>query len=183
MADATTTGNTETVETESDPQGNPDELGDAGKKALDAMKAQLKEARAEARAGKALQAELDTLKAQTMSETEKAIDQARREAAQEARTATLREVGGERVADAIRVASAGRNVDVDALLEGLDTGRFLGDDGQPAVDDIAGWIDRIAPAAEGTPPFPDLGQGARTDSMALNGDPLLKSLKDKLGIR
>ena len=131
--------------------------------------------------------ELEQLRQQTMSDTEKAIAQAK----VEARAEVLRELGSERVADAVRVATAGRNLDVDALLEGLDASRFLNEDGTPDRDAIAAWIDRIAPAqVEQDEPAPaatssyvDLGQGPRgaaASTMALNGDPLLKAVQKKL---
>lgn len=103
--------------------------------------------------------ELATLKQQSMSDTEKAVAQARVDARAEA----LREVGGELVDSAVRVAAAGRTVDVDALLEGLDRSRFVGDDGRPDQAAIGKWMERIAPAKteETKPGFPDLGQGVR----------------------
>lgn len=137
-----------------------------------------------AKANSAAAKELEQVKQATMSDLEKAVALARTEA----RTEALREVGVARVDDAVRVAAAGRTVDVDALLEGLDRTRFVGDDGEPNRDAIAAWVDRIAPKpAEGTTPtpgFPDLGQGARTaGNAALNGDPLLASLKSAVGAR
>jgi hypothetical protein len=127
--------------------------------------------------------ELDSLKQQTMTELEKAVATARTEARAEA----LREVGATRVDDALRVALAGRPVDVDALLDGLDRTRFLDTEGQPDRDAIASWVDRIAPAQDPTTSVVDLGQGNRGGAagsdMALNGDPLLQSLKSKLNIR
>jgi hypothetical protein len=128
--------------------------------------------------------ELETLKQQTMTELEKAVATAKTEA----RAEVLREVGASRVDDALRVALAGRPVDVDALLDGLDRSRFLDSEGQPDRDAIASWVDRIAPAQDPTAPaVVDLGQGNRGGAagsdMALNGDPLLQSLKSKLGVR
>lgn len=129
--------------------------------------------------------ELETLRQQSMTDQEKAVAQAKIEAKAEA----FREVGGKLVAAEIRAAAAGRPLDVDALLEGLDASRFVGDDGEPDRSAIVKWIDRIAPVPEPQtntrPGFPDLGQGVRTDpnSVALNGDPLLADLKAKVGAR
>lgn len=135
----------------------------------------------EAKANAAAAKELEQFRQASMSDQEKAVATARAEARAEA----LREVGAERVADAVRVAAAGRSVDVDALLEGLDRSRFLDDEGQPDVNAIAAWVDRVAPKPTENAPtgFPDLGQGARGSSAALNGDPLLASLKSTLNIR
>lgn len=104
--------------------------------------------------------ELEQLRKASMSDQEKAVETARNEA----RTETLRTVGGRLVDAEVRVAAAGRNVDVDALLEGLDRARFLTDDGEPDSKAIAGWVDRVAPKSDqGTqkPSYPDLGQGRR----------------------
>lgn len=103
--------------------------------------------------------ELEQLRKASMSEQEKAVESARSEARSEA----LRTVGGRLVDAEVKVAAAGRNVDVDALLEGLDRGRFLSDDGEPDSKAITAWVDRIAPKANGEPAsvFPDLGQGRR----------------------
>jgi hypothetical protein len=124
--------------------------------------------------------ELEQLKAASMSDLEKAVAQARAEARIEA----LREAATGRVDDAVRAAIADRSVDVEALLEGLDRSRFVTDDGEPDRKAIAAWVDRIAPKPEPSKPgFPDLGQGVRPNSsLALNGDPLLRDLKSKLGI-
>lgn len=183
MADAPVAETAPTPEAETTPQTTPDTTMPPEIKAIvDKERQSAKEAE---KARKALEREVEQLRQQTMSDTEKAIAQAK----VEARTEVLREVGSERVADAIRVATAGRNLDVDALLEGLDASRFLNEDGTPDRDAIAAWIDRIAPKIDEvdpdpvTPPTVDLGQGPRgaaASTMALNGDPLLKAVQSKL---
>lgn len=134
-----------------------------------------------AKANAAAAKELETLRAQSMTDQEKAVAAARTEARAEA----LREFGTSRVDDAIRVAAAGRNIDVDGLLEALDRARFIGENGEPDRAAIAAWIDRIAPKPDDNGPRPlDLGQGVRGgQNAALNGDPLERSLKQALGIR
>ena len=169
-----TTTVTESV-TEEAPDTGPDLNAE-----LEKWKAAARKHEDRAKANAKAAQELEQLKTASMSDLEKAVAQAKAEA----RTQTLVELGSERVADAVRVAAAGRSVDVDALLDGLDRSRFLTDDGTPDREAIEAWVERIAPKpTEGT--FPDLGQGARgaTDTRALNGDPLLKDLKNKLGIR
>lgn len=138
------------------------------------------------RKAKANAKELETLKQASMNDLERAVAQAKAEA----RTEALLEVGAERAADAIRLAATGRMEaeQVEGLLEGLDLTKFLDDNGQPDRQAIAKWVDRVAPALEDEPApsgFPDLGQGARGGPKphALNGDPLLRDLKNKLGIR
>lgn len=128
------------------------------------------------KANAAAQKELEQLRQASMSDTEKAVEIAK----QQARNEVLAEIGGELVAMAVRAAVADRNVDADALLEGLDRSRFITDDGRADLDAINSWVDRIAPKTETG--FPDLGQGARK-SLPLNGDPLLSDLKKTLGIR
>lgn len=134
-----------------------------------------------AKANAAAAKELEQLKQQTMTDTEKAVAVAKAEGRAEA----LREIAATRVEDAVRVAAAGRTVDVDALLEGLDRNRFVGEDGDPDRDAIQAWVDRVAPKTDQGDIAPDLGQGVRTNSstMALNGDPLLRDLKAKVGVR
>ncbi|MGI8711091.1 MAG: hypothetical protein ACR2LA_08885 [Acidimicrobiales bacterium] len=98
---------------------------------------------------------LADLEKQSMSDIEKAVANAREEASTEARRSY-----GTRLVDAeVKAATAGRTVDVEALLDGLDRGRFLGDDGEPDTAAIGAWVDRIAPLRPG--PL-DLGQGVRT---------------------
>lgn len=136
-----------------------------------------------AKANAAAQKELDALKQSSMTDMEKAIETARAEARAEA----LRENGSKLVAAEVKVAAAGRQVDVDALLEGIDPGRFLDPDGQPDTGAISEWVDRVAPVAVDRQ-APDLGQGARavgggTNHMPLGSDVLEQHLRQTLGIR
>lgn len=127
--------------------------------------------------------ELDQLKAKSMTDQERAVEAAKIEGRGEA----LREVGGKLAEAAIRVAAASRSVDVDALLEGVDASKFLDENGDPNTKAITAWVDRVAPPVDDSAkpsPKRDLGQGARGDQQAaaLNGDPLLRDIKSKLGI-
>lgn len=131
-----------------------------------------------AKANAAAAKELETLKQSSMSDTEKAVAQAKAEARAEA----LREVGGKLAEASIRVAAAGRNVDVDALLEGVDASKFLDDNGDPDTKAIATWVDRVAPPVdEEAKPGPkrDLGLGVRggQPNAALNGNELERALR------
>lgn len=87
------------------------------------------------------------------------IEKARAEAADKATTEAMSRMGGRLVAAEVKAAAAGRQVDVDALLEGIDVTRFLDDDGEPKVKDITSWLDRVAPVKATV--ASDLGQGAR----------------------
>jgi hypothetical protein len=153
-----TTDTTPTVEPETtttEPPQPDTGLNEGGKRALEAER----KARSEAeKAARAATAELEKLRKSAMSDQEKAIDAARTAA----RAELMAEVGAERVENAVRAATAGRNVDADALLDGLDRARFLTDDGKPDTQKITEWVDRIAPKGQtAKPAAKDIGQGAR----------------------
>lgn len=163
---------TETVETDTD---TTDYKAEAEKWKNQARK---HEERAKANASAAR--ELEQFRTAAMSDQEKAVEAARAEG----RTEALRESGTKVVDAEVRAAAAGRSVDIEALLEGLDRAKFLGDDGEADRDAITAWVDRVAPKPEPTEAgFPDLGQGVRGQAQALNGDPLLRDLKSKVGVR
>lgn len=111
--------------------------------------------------------ELDELKKSSMTEQQKAVETAKAEA----RADTLREVGGKLAEASIRVAAAGRSVDVDALIEGIDAAKFLDDAGDPDTKAITAWVDKVAPVSDDKPnPRRDLGLGAR-GAQQESGDP------------
>jgi hypothetical protein len=170
-APTTTTATEETT----DPATGADDLTAEVEKWKTQARKNEQRAKANADAAK----ELEKLKREGMSDQERAVEEARAAARAEA----LAEVGSERAADAIRLAAKGRVSDVEALIEGIDATRFLGEDGKPDREAIAAWVDRIAPPAdENAPPaFPDLAQGPRRQ--ATTSDPLLDSLNSALGNR
>jgi phage-related minor tail protein len=85
------------------------------------------------------------------------------EAEQRGRAAALTEFGGRLVDAELRAAAAGRPVNVDALLEAVDRGRFITDDGDVDRKALTAWVDRIAPAPTDTGPvIPSFDGGART---------------------
>jgi hypothetical protein len=147
---------------------------------LDKWKAQARKHEERAKANASAAKELDKVRQDAMSDQEKAVEIAR----QQARAEALQEVGGKLVQHAIRAAVAGRGVDADALLEGLDPTRFVNEDGDPDLDAITAWVERIAPKPE-TNGFTavDLGQGARRGAIPLGSDPLTADLERVLGIR
>lgn len=125
--------------------------------------------------------ELEDLKRQNMSDVDAAIAKARDET-----TAQVTAQFGTRLAgEAIRAAAVGRVADVDALIEGVDAGKFLDAEGNPDRDAITAWMDRIAPVVveqtPGTPLLPpgfyDLAQGTRTPTATV-ADPLEQALTD-----
>lgn len=106
--------------------------------------------------------ERDELKHAQMTDTEKAIEAAKAEG----RQAAAAEFGERLVAAEFTAAAAGRPVDLDTLLSGLDRSRFL-KDGEPDRDAITAFVDALAPAApaggapQGQQRGPDLEQGYR----------------------
>lgn len=85
-----------------DPKGaKPDDLGDAGKKALREERQRARDAETRAAAA---EAELETLKAATQSETDKAIEQARKEGAAESDRRWMERVRTVEVRSALRAA-------------------------------------------------------------------------------
>lgn len=169
-----------------DPDDDPDPegLGDAGKKALDRMKAERAAAKKEAatakkaaveerRKGAALAKKVAEFEDRDRTELEKAEAKAKRsdDLATKAVTRT--------VAAEVKAAAAGKFADVsdatDALLR--DPGKYVDSDGEVDVDaieaDLADLLERkphwavaepaaeTEPAKKPKPPKPDLGQGPR----------------------
>lgn len=104
--------------------------------------------------------ELDKLRKSQMTETEKAVDEAKASA----RADALREIGGRLVDAEVKAAAAGRLTEAqrDALLDGLDRTRFLTEDGDVDTARVAKWVDSIAPAPQATAE-PDTTSRARID--------------------
>lgn len=103
--------------------------------------------------------ELEQLRQSAMTEQEKAVAAAKAEG----RTEALRTIGARLVDAEVKAAVAGRNVNVEALLDGLDRSRFLDDEGEPNTRAINAWVEKLAPPVDPTRTAwpPDLGQGAR----------------------
>lgn len=134
-----------------EPATGEQQLGDAGKQALDRMKAERNEAKAQVKAeadrAAALQAELDELKRagetgdeKAKREAEKALANARDEAAAAARA----EVMAERVLDKIEVAAAGKFIKTsDATLHLRDRAAEFIKDGAIDTEGIAKAVDKL----------------------------------------
>lgn len=155
---------------------------------VEKWKAQARKNEERAKANAKAATELEQLKASTMSDTEKAIA----EAEARGRTAATAELAVELVDAALEAKSAGRlsPEQLKALTFGLDRAKFLGEDGKVDHQSVSTFIYGIAPAqtteqAPATPPgypaAPDLGQGARGTTPALNSDALTQSLKRAVG--
>lgn len=96
----------------------PPELGDAGKAALEAERKARRDA--EARARKADE-ELERIRTANLSESEKAIAEARKAGADEARAGTLRRL----VEAEVRAAAAGRLADPGDAVRLIDVDQFI----------------------------------------------------------
>lgn len=121
------------------------------------------EQRAKENSGAAKAAEKARLDA--MTESERAIEEARQAAHTEAATTF-----GKRLAKTEFDALAGRrNPDFDtaSALEFVDLGKFLGEDGEPDTKAIQAAVERLVPAPANTPPSFD--GGTRTPPPAQQG--------------
>lgn len=187
MSDAPSTPTPEDGATPPSPDdrqenGTPADLGDAGKKALDAERARAKEAEKQA---KALEAELEKLKQASMSDQEKVIA----EAVAAAKAEALAEVGSKVAVAEFKAAAAGRLKDdqLSVLLSSLDLKAFLDDDGDVDPQKVSTFLESIVPKVEEQPEAPadplagiDLGQGAR-GVPALNSKQLEDDLRRAVG--
>ena len=144
-----------------EPQGDPGELGDGGKKALEAER---KRANALDKQLKAFQAERDAAEAEKLTELERA-----QKAAKEA---------SERLAEYEKTTMR-QKVALDAGLPAALVARLQGDDEESLIADAESLMALLNTP---TTPKPDPSQGAKGEAHALNGDPLLSTIKNKLGL-
>lgn len=160
MSDPITDPAPEATATQGDPDFADKPLGEGGEKAL---KAERERASKAEKSAAALQKQLDDINAANMSDLEKA-QKAATDAQAEAAKAT---------AEAFREAAV-----IFGAIPAEDAELFLtGADKETLQKQAARLVERTP-----TAPRPDLSQGGKGDALALNGDPLLDSLKSKLGI-
>lgn len=163
MADEATTE----VAPTPDPAEAPEELlGDAGKKALDAMKRDRNDARSEANA---LKAQLDLFKQSQMSDLEKAQTLA----------ADAQKVAAQAQAEALRWRIAAKHG-----ISDDDAETFLTGSDEATLTRQAERLSQMAATASTAPPTPkpDLTQGQAGNPLPLNSDGLENALREKLGI-
>lgn len=132
---------------EPDPEPE-DDLGEKGKKALAAERGRAKEAEKARKAAEKEAAELkdrlEKLEASSKSEGEKALDKARKEAAEEGRKAAMADVHQHIIKAEVRVAAAGRLADAEDAVRFLDLDDFQVDaDGEVDSKAIAKAIDEL----------------------------------------
>ena len=121
---------------DADPEG-ADQLGDAGKKALDAMKAKV---RAEREKRKAAEAERDTLRNGANKEGEPSADEIRREAEQ----AAAAKANARIVRSEIRAAATGKLADPKDALVFIDASQFeVDENGEVDSEEIAEAVDEL----------------------------------------
>lgn len=106
--------------------------------------------------------ELEKIKEASKTDHEKALDAARKEAGDAARTETLKAVGETLVEAAFTASFAGR-IEVDKatlLISSFDKKSFLTAEGKVDSDKVKSLVDQLAPAGKGAQFKPgDLGQG------------------------
>jgi len=147
-------------------------LGEAGEKALAIWKERAKKAEADAKRAAELEAELTKLREEQMTDHEKAIAQARREAAEQARAEALATVNERLFRSELKAATAGKLADPDLLADPDVAVKLLGFDEIPVTD--SGDIDSEAISAAvaslleakpylgaGSATLPSADQGAR----------------------
>lgn len=153
---------TESVaEVAAEPQGDPVELGDGGKKALDAER---KRANALDKQLKAILAEREEAETAKLSE----LEQAKRAATESAT----------RLAEYERTTIR-QKVALEKGLPASLVGRLQGDDEESLSADADALLALLNTP---TSPKPDPSQGAKA-ALPLNGDALEQALRNKLGIR
>lgn len=187
---STSTGDGTTTTTTDQQQQGKEPTVEELRAEVEKWKTQSRKHEDRAKANKTAADELERVKRESMSEAEKLVAEARDAGKKEA----LSLVGGTLAKAEVRAQASGRidEQQLATLLEHLDVAPFVGDDGTVDADKVKKFVDGIAPPAgeEGqqtqTPTRRrDLGQGNRggdSSSMALNGDPILASVKSKLGI-
>jgi multidrug efflux pump subunit AcrA (membrane-fusion protein) len=160
----TTTAASESDTLSNDPLAEMEKWKNLARKHEDRAKANAKAA-----------AELEELKKSMLTDQEKAIDEARREARQQ----TVAEYSTKLVDAKLEASLNGRILDANAVLS-FEKSQFITKDGDIDEDAISNWVESNTKTPEAV--YPDLAQGQRGNAPALNSDPLLADLKSKLGI-
>ncbi|MDQ3681227.1 MAG: hypothetical protein M3378_11955 [Actinomycetota bacterium] len=170
-------------DTDTDTDTEPaEQLGDAGKKALDAERASARSAEKARKAAEARAAELEERFAQLeegqKSEHEKALEQARKEAGDAATKEATARANARILRAEVKAAAGGKLADPDDAVRLLDLDQFEVDEhGDPDAGAIAKALDDLGKEkpyllANGRKPAGDADQGARGSSDgASNAEP------------
>lgn len=168
MADETTpvTTSTDSAETTATVETQPEDLGEAGKKALAQERAAKKAAEKQ------------------LSELQKRLQEFEDRDKTEAQKLADRVAAAEQERDALLLTAMRQKVALEKGLPATLAERLKGSTEDEMSADADELLSLVPQASDqGQPgPRPDLSQGARS-AMALNGDPLLHSVKNVLGIR
>lgn len=138
-----------------------------------------------AKANAKVSKEFETWKASQLSESEKAIEDAK----SSTRAEVAKEYGEKFARTAFLAAAKGRLEKPEEILKRVDVAQFLDDKGEPDEAAITEFLDSITPAVapEVQPTFTGLFQGQRGDqagsALPLNGDPLLAKVMGILGAK
>lgn len=148
-----------------EPEPKDEPLGDGGKKALEAERQARKEAEKKAKRADELEAELAKFREDAMSDQEKAIEQARKEAADAAREEVMSELRQDRLLTRVEAAATGKFADPKDAAAFLDLTDLDPDDPEA----ITAEVDRVLEAkpylkASATQAPGDIDQGPRGDS-------------------
>lgn len=128
-------------------------------------------AKADAKRAEELAAEVERLKAASMSDAEKAIEAAKAEGQKLGLAAGV----GEAVAARLEAAlSHLPDAQRDALIDSVSRDRFVGSDGKPDRAAIKAWAEQVAPKPDPKNGFPPLGQGQRTTPPATSMSALIR---------
>lgn len=101
----------------------------------------------------------------------------------EAQKLAERAAAAEQERDALRLTAMRQRIALEKGLPPQLADRLKGSTEEEMSSDADALLELVPVAGDATPgPRPDLSQGARS-AMALNGDPLLQSVKNVLGIR
>jgi hypothetical protein len=155
-------------------QGKPaeDALGDAGKQAIDRMKAEKADA---VKQMKALQKELDQFKQASLSDAERAVAEAKTEGENRGRASAMSEIGAKLARASFDAMAARRNpaVDTGPIVEYVDLAKFLDENGDVNKRSLQAAVDRLVPEAPAGPPSFD--GGVRTSTKTANMNDIIRS--------
>lgn len=166
MSESPSTEATEPVQQQGQ-QGEPADLGDNGKKALEAERRARTAAERQAKALESRLAEFEAAKLSDLERAQKEAQTAQAELAEYRLTTMRQKVALEKGVPAALVDR----------LRGADEAELTAD-----ADELLALLAPKETEPQGrTAPRPDPSQGSR-DHMPLNGDPLLSAVKEKLGI-
>ncbi len=124
---------------------------------------------------------LAELEEQSKTETERLLDGARKETADQVRAEIVGTFGQRLARQSFRAAAAQRNPEFDAVavLDDINLARYVGDDGEPDEDAIRAAVERLVP--QGGRVRGDVGQGVRNTAPVVEVRPGMDRLRHAFG--